>query len=86
MWLSRLRTLLVYMRRQVRSLAPLSGLRIQRSGKLGFRSQIWLRFSVAMAVAVVLAGNWKSDLTPSPGTSIYHRDSPLKEEKKSTDA
>ena len=55
-------------RTQVQSLALLSGLRIQCCCELWYRSQMQLRSRVA--VAVVLAGSYSSDLTPSLGTSI----------------
>ena len=68
LWLSGLRTQLVSMRMQVSSLASLSGLRIQRCCKLWFRSQMWLIFGVAVAVAQ--ANGYSSSLTQSLGTSI----------------
>ena len=61
----------VSMRTQVRSLAVLSGLRIQHCCELWRRSQMWLRSCVAVAVAQV--GSCRSDLTPSLGTSICWR-------------
>ena len=51
LWLNRLRTQLVSMGMQIRSLTSLSGLRIRRCHKLQCRSQMQLRSSVAMAVA-----------------------------------
>ena len=53
------------MRLQVRSLASIRGLRILRCHELGCRSQTRLR----SGVAVVQAGGYSSDWTPSPGTS-----------------
>ena len=48
----------------VQSLALLSGLRIWRSRELWCRSQMRLRSGVA--VAVMYAGSYSSDWTPSP--------------------
>ena len=59
--------------------ASLSGLRIQCCHELWCRSQTWLRSSIA--VAVVQAGGYSSDSTPSLGTSIYHRSGPRKGKK-----
>ena len=59
---------------QVRSLASLSGLSIQRSRELWCRLQ--LRYRVAVAVAV--ASSYNSDSTRSLGTSICHGYSPKK--------
>ena len=56
------------MRMQVRSLALLSGLRIQHCHKLQHRLQMWLGSSVAVAVAV--ASSCSSHWTPSLETSI----------------
>ena len=56
---------------RVRSLALLSGLRIQRCCELWCRSQMQLGSGVA--VAMVLAGSCSSDLTPSWGTFKCHR-------------
>ena len=56
------------MRTQVRSLASLSGLRIQRCGELWCRSQA--RLGPGVAVAAGQAGGYSSNLTPSLGTSI----------------
>ena len=55
------------MRLRVRSLASLSGLRIQHSCELWYRLQMQLRSCVA--VAVVWASSYSSDLTPSLGNS-----------------
>ena len=63
LWLSGLQTRLISLRTQVRSLASLSGLRIQHCWKLWRRLQMHLGSSVA--VAVVLAGSYSSDSTPS---------------------
>ena len=62
------------MRLRVQSLDSLSGLGIQRCSELWCRSQMWLRSSVAAAVAQ--AGSCRSNSTPSLGTSILHRRSP----------
>ena len=64
------------MRLQVRSLASLSGLRMQHCGELWCRSQTWLGSGVAVAVAQ--AGSYSSDLTPHLGTSICCGSSPKK--------
>ena len=66
------------MRTQIRTLASLSGLRIQ----LRCRSQMLLRSS-HIAVAVAQAGSCSSNLTSSLGTSTCHGRSPqkLKEKK-----
>ena len=66
LWLRGLRTQPVSMRIQVRSLASLSGLGIQRCHELQCRSQKWLGSCVAVAVA----GSCSSNLTPSLGTPI----------------
>ena len=55
------------MRTQVGSLTSLSGLRIQHCPELWCRLQMQLGSSVA--VAVVQAGSYNSDWTPSLGTS-----------------
>ena len=70
------------MRTQVRSLASLSGLRIQCCHELWCKSQMWLRFHVA--VAVVEAGSCSCHSTPQLGTSIYFRCSPKKKERNYT--
>ena len=70
----------VFMRMQVRSLASLSGSRIQRCHDLWCRSQTWL--GSHFAVAVVEAGSCSSILTPSLGTSICHTCSPKKPKKR----
>ena len=64
------RTRLVSMRMQVQSLASLSGLRNRCCCELWCRSQMWLGSGTAMAV--VEAGSWSSDSTPSLGSSICH--------------
>ena len=64
---------------QVWILTLLRGLRIQRCCKPQHRSQMWLRSSVAMVVAV--AGSCSSDLTPSLGTSICCGCSRIKKKK-----
>ena len=50
LWLSGLRTRLVAMRMQVRSLAPLSGLMTWRCHELWCRLQMWLKSGVAVAM------------------------------------
>ena len=55
------------MRRQVQSLALLSGLRIQCCQELRCRSQMRLGSSVTVALAQ--AGGYSSDSTPSLGIS-----------------
>ena len=71
------------MRTQVRSLASLSGLRIQHCCELWYGLQRQLGSGVAVALA--WAGSYSSDLTPSLGTSIYrvcsHPPLPLKKKK-----
>ena len=68
------------MRLWVWALALLSGWRIWRCLELWCRSQTWLRFHIAVAVA--WAGGWSSDWTPSLVTSICHRCGPRKDKKK----
>ena len=64
------------MRTQVRSLASLSGIRVQHCSELWCR---WLtRLGPGVAVAVVQASGYSSDSTPSLGTSICHRCGPKK--------
>ena len=63
------------MRRQVGSLAPLSGLRIQ-----GCPEQTWLRPGVA--VAEVQAGSGSSDVPPGLGTSMCHGCGPKKKKER----
>ena len=70
------RTQLVSMRMPVRSLASLSGLRIWRCHELWRRLQTQLRSHTAVA------GSYRSDSTPSLGTSICRRCSPKKTKKK----
>ena len=67
------------MRFRVQSLASLSGLRIRRCHELWCRLQTWLRSGVA--VNVVEAGGYSSDLTPSLEISICRRNSPEKKKK-----
>ena len=62
------------MRLKVRSLASLSGLKIQRCLELWYRMKMQLR----SGVAVVQAGGCSSDTTPILGTSICHGCSPKK--------
>ena len=68
------------MRFRVRSLASLSGLRIQCCYELRCRSQMPLGSHVAVAVA--LAGGYSSDLTPSLGTSICWGSGPKRQKDK----
>ena len=59
---------LVSVRMRVGSLALFGGLMIWRCLELWCRSQMWLRSGIA--VAVVQANSYSSDLPPSPGTSV----------------
>ena len=59
---------LASMRMQVGSLAPLSGLRIQRCYELWCRAQTWLGSDVAVTMAE--ASGCSSDKIPGLGTSI----------------
>ena len=68
------------MRMQVPSLALLGGLRILCCHELWCRSQTQLRSDIA--VALVYAGGYSSDLTPSLGTSICHLCGPKRPKKK----
>ena len=70
---------LASMRTQVWSLALLSGLSIRHCRELWCRLQTWLRSGIT--VAVVQAGSYSSDSTPSLGTSICHGCGPKKERK-----
>ena len=67
------------MRLWVLSLALLTGLRIWHCRELWSRLQTWLGSCVA--VAVVQAGGYSSDSTPSLGTFICHRKQPQKRQK-----
>ena len=67
------------MRLQVRSLALLSGLRIQRCRELWCGSQTRLGSRVAEALAQ--ASNYSSDSTPSLGTSICRKSGPRNSKK-----
>ena len=58
------------MRMQVQSLASHSGLRTRHCRELWCRSQVQLRSCIA--VAVVYAGSYSSDLTPNLGTCICY--------------
>ena len=82
-WLSGLQTRPVSTRRPVWFLALLTGLRIQHCCELWVRSQMLLRFgmAVAVAVAVAVAGSWSSDLTPSLGTLSNERSSKKRKQK-----
>ena len=80
LWLSGLRTRLVSIRMLFRSLASLSGLRIQHYRALWCRSQ--KRLGSGVAVAVAEASSCSSDLTPSLATSICSRCNPKKTRKK----
>ena len=62
------------MRLRVRSLASLRGLKIWGCRELWCRSQTWL--GSCIAAALVQAGSYSSDETPSLGTSICHGSSP----------
>ena len=68
---------------EVQSLASLNGLRIQDFHELWCRSQMWLGSGI-VSVALVQAGGYSSDWTPSLETSTCHRCSPktTKEKKK----
>ena len=66
-------------RLQVRSLASLSGLRIQRCRELWCRWQMHL--GSCIAVALVQAGSCTSHSTPGLGTSICRRGGPKKQKK-----
>ena len=68
------------MRTRVQSLASLSGLRIWLCRELRRGSQMWLGSHIA--VAVMEAGSYSSDSTPSLGTSICCRCGPKKAKKK----
>ena len=73
-WLTNLRSM------RVRSLALLSGLRIQSYRDPWCRSH--MRFRSCIAVAVMQASSFSSDSTPCLGTSIYHRCGSKKKKKK----
>ena len=66
------------MKLQVRSLALLSGLRIQRCGERWCRLQTRLGSCISVAVA----SGYSSNLTPSLGISISRRCGPQKREEK----
>ena len=68
------------MRLQVRSLASLSGLRIQRCCELWCGSRV--RLGSRVAVVLAKAGGYSSDWTPSLGTSICLRRRPQKTKDK----
>ena len=70
------------MRTQVWALSLSSGLRIQRCHELCCRSQMWLWSCIA--VAVVWAGRYSSNLTPSLRTSICCEYGPGKKKKQQT--
>ena len=67
------------MRLRLRSLASLSGLRIQHCRDLRCRSQ--MRLGSCVAVALVQVGSYSSDSTTSLGTSTCHGSSPRKGKK-----
>ena len=67
-------------RMQVRSLALLSELRLWRCHELWCRLQI--RIGSCIAVTVVQASSYSSDLIPGLGTSICRRCSPKKQKYK----
>ena len=60
----------------------LSGVRIRHCPGVWCSSQTWLESGVA--VAVVYAGGYSSDSTPSVGTSICHRYGPKKRQETQT--
>ena len=64
----------------VQTLAPLSGLRILYFCEMQCRLQTGLGSSIA--VVVMQASSYSSDLTPSLGTSVCHKCSPKKTKKK----
>ena len=66
------------MRMWVQSLASLIGLRIWHCQELCCRSQEQRLFGSGIAVTVVWAGSYTSNLTPGLGTSICHWYSPKK--------
>ena len=68
------------MRVQVQSLASISGLRNWHCHELWCRLQMCLGSHIALAV--VSAGGYSSDLTPSLGSSICHRCSPKRTKKR----
>ena len=65
---------------QVQSLASLSGLRIWRCCELCCKLQTWLGSRIA--VAVVWAGTYRSDSTPSLGTSMCQECRPEKQKQR----
>ena len=67
------------MRLWVWSLASLNGLRTRRCCEPWCKSQTWLGSGIA--VAVVYAGGYNSNWTPSLGTSICRGCSPRKDKK-----
>ena len=71
-WLESVRT-------QIRSLALVSGLRLQSCRKLWCMP--WMRFRSCIAI-VVEAGSCSSSWTPSMGTSICHKCGSKKQKKK----
>ena len=73
---------LACIRMRVQSLALLSGFRIWHCREQWCRSH--MRFWSWVAVAVVEAGSYSSDSTPSLGTSICHRWGPKKTINKQT--
>ena len=64
---------------QVQFLALLSGLRIWHCHELWYRLQ--RKLGSCIAVAVVYAGSYSSDSTPTLGTSICHGCDPKKQKK-----
>ena len=69
------------MKIQVQFLVLLPGLRIWHCCDLWSNSETWLGSYIAVAVAVVWASSYPSDLTPSLGTAICLREA-LKRKKK----
>ena len=65
---------------QAQSLPLPSGLKIRHCRELWYKSQTWLGSRIA--AAVVQTSSYSSNVTPSLGTTICHRCSPKKTEKK----
>ena len=70
------------MRMWVRSLALITGLRIQCCHELWCNLRMWLRSCLAVAVAV--AGSYSSDWIPSLRTSICHGCGPKRQQQQKT--
>ena len=82
LWIICLWAQLLSMRMRIQSLASLPGLRIWHCSELQCRLQTPPRSCIA--VVVVQAGSYSSDLIPSPETSICHRSSSEKQQNKTT--